>query len=178
MLLESFSITHILECLADPTKIRAMAALSNHIDRVFPYLNAVLRGAAYSPEARIMILKKEHRLITLYPHMVTIAKADDEDDAGATLEWLQRLINDTWERRDTITPSYERHQLLRPLDIYSLLPKENCKRCGEATCFAFACALLTGSQTLAACALLALSQHRAKSERLSALLEDAGLLRV
>ncbi len=178
MLLESFSITHILDCIADPTKIRVIASLSNHIDEVFPHLNAVLQNIAYSPEAKTITMKKEHRLLTIYPHMVTIAKADDEDDAVATLRWLQKLVNHTWDRRESITPSYEVHQLLRPLDVYSLLPRKNCKLCGEATCLAFAVGLLQGNRFLGECPLLQESRSSASRERLAELLGATGLLKI
>ena len=121
MLLESCTITQFLPCIADPTKIRVIASFSNHVEDVFPYLNAILKNIAYVPAAKTITMKKDHRLITIYPHMVTIAKADDEEDAKATLQWLQDLINGTWERRDSITPSYEVHQLLRPLPSLDVL---------------------------------------------------------
>jgi len=178
VLLESCTITHVLECIADPTKIRVVASFSNYVDEVFPYLNAILKNIAYVPGAKTITMKKDHRLITIYPHMATIAKADDEEDAKATLCWLQDLINDTWEKRDSITPSYEVHQLLRPLDVYSLLPKKSCKLCGEATCLAFAVGLLQGSRTLEQCPLLAEAEYSAGRERLSELLGATGMLKL
>lgn len=178
MLLESCTITQILECIADPTKIRVIASFSNNIEEVFPYLNAVLKNIAYVPGAKTITMKKDHRLLTIYPHMVTMAKADDEEDAKATLRWLQELINDTWERRDSITPSYEVHQLLRPLDVYSLLPKNNCKLCGEATCLAFAMRLLQGARTLNQCSLLEKAEYLAGKERLLELLGANGVIKL
>ena len=62
--------------------------------------------------------------------------------------------NDTWRRREEITPRYERRQLLGPLDVYRLLPKLNCQVCGEATCMAFAFGLLMGSHHLPECSRL------------------------
>jgi ArsR family metal-binding transcriptional regulator len=41
------------------------------------------------------------------------------------------------------------------LDIWTLLPQTNCKRCGEATCSAFAAALLQQTRALAKCLPLA-----------------------
>ena len=177
MLLKSFTISQILDCIADPSKIRVVASLSDHVDEVFPYLNAILDNVAYSPEARIITLKKGHRLITLYPHMVTIAKADDENDARETLSWLQRTINQTWERREGLTPSYERRMALRPLDVYSLLPKSNCKLCGEATCMAFAVSLLQGTKGIAQCPPLAQDQYARNRELLAGFLGAGDLLR-
>ena len=178
MLLDSWTITQFLPCIADPTKIRVIASFSNHVEDVFPYLNAILKNIAYVPAAKIITMKKDYRLITIYPHMVTIAKADDEGDAKATLQWLQDLINDTWEKRDSITPSYEVHQLLRPLDVYSLLPKKNCKLCGEMTCFAFGIKLLQGSRTLDQCPLLKEAGYSAGGERLLEVLGATGVVKL
>ena len=178
MLLESCTITQFLPCIADPTKIRVIASFSNHVEDVFPYLNATLKNIAYVPAAKIITMKKDHRLISIYPHMVTIAKADDEDDAKATLQWLKDLINDAWERRGSITPSYEAHQLLRPLDVYSLLPKKNCKLCGEMTCLAFAVKLLQGSRNTEQCPLLKEKEYLAGGERLSEVLGAIGVVKL
>jgi ArsR family metal-binding transcriptional regulator len=48
VLLHNFKVTHILDCTADPTKNRVIAQFSDHIDAVFPYLNAVLPNLIYS----------------------------------------------------------------------------------------------------------------------------------
>ncbi|MCL5997481.1 MAG: tRNA CCA-pyrophosphorylase, partial [Chloroflexi bacterium] len=57
---------------------------------------------------------------------------------------------------------------LRLLDVWSLLPQINCKRCGEATCMAFAAALLQHRRTLVDCLPLrddtSLSGQRASLE--------------
>jgi ArsR family metal-binding transcriptional regulator len=176
--LEKCTITQFLPCVADSTKIRVIASFSDHVDDVFPYLNAVLKNIAYVPGAKTITMKKDYRLITIYPHMVTIAKADDEVDAKATLQWLQDLINNTWERRESITPSYEVHQLLHPLDVYSLLPKKNCKLCEEMTCLAFAMRLLQGARTLDQCPLLKEARYLDGGQRLQELLDASGVVKL
>ncbi len=42
----------------------------------------------------------------------------------------------------------------RPLDVWTLLPQTNCKKCGEATCMAFACNLLLQERVLEECSPL------------------------
>lgn len=177
MLLNSFAVTDVLPCIADTSKIRVIASLSDHVDAVFPYLNAVVRDLAFAPNSKLVTLKKEYRLIAVYPHMVTIAKADDEDDANATLRWLQGMINDTWERRETIIPSFKTRQVLRPLDVYSLLPRTNCKRCGEVTCLAFAFGILQGKRTIAECLPIHEAEWSAARERLAEVMGIEGVLK-
>ena len=41
--------------------------------------------------------------------------------------------------------------MISPMEIYQLLPKTNCKRCGEATCMAFALKLLTREHRIDDC---------------------------
>ncbi|MFO8010259.1 MAG: (Fe-S)-binding protein [Dehalococcoidia bacterium] len=170
MLLTDFHITQVLNCIADPTKIRVIASFSDEIDAVFPYLNATLNNVTYSHESKTVVMKEVHRLITLYPKMATIAKADDEADARRVLGELKDLMNETWERRDEIKPTYERRQLVSPVDVYRLLPKTNCKKCGEMTCFAFGCALLTGKRAIDECPVLMEPCHIEAADRLEEVL--------
>jgi ArsR family metal-binding transcriptional regulator len=57
---------------------------------------------------------------------------------------MSDLLNQTWARRDEIEPRPEGCRVPRPLDVYELLPRTNCRACGEPTCMAFAFGLLEG----------------------------------
>ncbi len=162
-LLRDIEITHVLDCIADPTKIRVVAEFSEDVSEVMPYLNALLKRAGYSHKAGILHLDLEHRMITLYPRVLTMAKIDDEADAQRVLDWVRDLVNDAYRRRHEIEPSYEMRPIVRPLDIYVLLPRENCRQCGEATCMAFAFRLLRRRARVEKCRLLSeerFSRHR------------------
>lgn len=176
-LLREIDITHVLDCIADQTKIRVVAELSDDVSEVMPYLNALIGKASYGHEARILHFNLEHRMITLYPRVLTMAKADDEVDAHRVMNWLKELVNDTWRRRHEIEPSYEMRPMVRPLDVYVLLPRENCKLCGEATCMAFAFRLLQGRGTIEECCRLAeerSGRHRAALSTLLGGVTDDG----
>ena len=150
-LVQSIRIIQVLDCLADPEKIRVVAELSDDIKDVMPYLATLLPRAGYNDEAAMLSLVREGRLITVYPHMITLAKALDEDDAREVLEWLRTLINEAHARRGELKPCVGRRHVPRILDIYRLLPGGNCRRCGEATCMAFAARLVVGEARLQAC---------------------------
>jgi ArsR family metal-binding transcriptional regulator len=169
-LLHDFAITHVMDCLADPSKNRVVASLSDDVSPVFPFINATMPNVMYNPGANSLTFRRAWRILTIYPRVAVMAKVDSETDARDQLFWFQELCNDVWLRQDEITPLYERRQQLGPLDVYSLLPRLNCKACGEATCLAFAVGLLLGAQHLRACSRLSENDYAEGGRRLSELL--------
>ncbi|OGL43875.1 MAG: hypothetical protein A2161_17705 [Candidatus Schekmanbacteria bacterium RBG_13_48_7] len=81
---------------------------------------------------------EQYRMIAVYPHRITIAKADEIIDAWRVLEMIRRLVNKTWEHRSSIQPLYEMRKKPPALEIFKRLPGTNCGVCGEKTCMAFA----------------------------------------
>lgn len=173
-LLASIEITHTLPCLADPSKIRFHAHASASLDSVLPYLNTELKGAIYNHSVPALTFGRGHRTICLHSRLITGAKIDDVEDARAVLDWLKDLINTTWARRDDIAPSYERRERLTPIDIYRLLPRTNCRRCGLSTCLAFAVELAAEEHNVIRCAPLFDADHADRRRLLIAMLADAG----
>ena len=149
-----YTITHILDCLAAPTKLRVIAEAERDVGEIFPYLNALRRNASYAAGANILLLKRGYRLITLYPHLAVMAKIDGPEDALSTLAWLRDLINDAYARRADIAPCYDRRRIVGFLEVYRLLPGTNCKSCSEATCLAFAVGLAEGRHHPDECSVL------------------------
>lgn len=170
LLWHSFTITHVRDCIADPTKNRVVAEFSNDISPVFPYLNAIMTNLMYNPGAETVTIKRGERILTFYPRVATMAKVEGAEDAAAQLAWFKDLCNDTWRRRSEITPCYERRKLLGPLDVYRLLPKLNCEDCGEATCMAFAFGLLLDYHHLSECPSLQEEAFAEGDQRLKELL--------
>lgn len=166
VLLHGFTISRVMDCIADPTKNRVIAEFWDVVDAVFPYLNAVVPNLMYNPGANSVTAKRGGRILTFYPHVAVMAKVGGAEDAEAQLRWFQELCNDTWRRRAEIEPCYERRQQLGPLDAYQLLPKLNCGDCGERTCMAFAFRLLFGELDLDACSHLAEPEYAEGGRRL------------
>ncbi|UCC69197.1 MAG: Fe-S cluster protein [Armatimonadota bacterium] len=173
-LITSIEITHILPCLADPAKIRFHAETSADLAGVLPYLNTIIHGAIYNHAVPALTFNREHRIICLHPHRIAGAKVDDLDDARAILDDLSALINDTWARRDEITPCYERRERLTPVDIFKLLPRTNCRQCGLPTCLAFAVDIASEKRSIIQCAPLFDAPLKDKRDLLLTLLTDAG----
>jgi len=174
MLLDSYKITRILPCLADPEKIRVIAEVSGEIYEAFPYLNALLKGCIYNHPALTLTIKKDGKLFTLHAHHITLAKIEDEKEAEDILIWLKNLINETYEKRDKIEPNYSKGADLKALDIFRLLPGTNCRKCGELTCLAFAVKLVGREIEITKCDPLFSEKFQEKRKVLLELLQAAG----
>ncbi len=164
MLLKEVEITYVSPCLADPSKIRLKAELSDDVSEVMPYLNAVVKNAIYNHEAAHLTLFKEFRLITVYPKEMTMIKALNTTDAWQVIDWLQELINCTYEKLEEIEPDYRLKKRPHPLQLYSWLPKTNCRQCGWQTCLAFAAHLFIGQENLKKCKPLFTDEYREQRE--------------
>ncbi len=144
-LLGECAIVVLAYCMADTTKIRLIAHISGNLSPVFPYLNAEVPQAMYCREAETLTYMDQYRMISLYERRLTIAKADELVDGWRSLESIRCLVNDTWRRRASIRPSYERRRKPPALEIYRRLPRTNCGACGEPSCMAFAVRLWSGA---------------------------------
>ncbi len=175
MLLQSYKITRILPCLADPEKIRVIAEVSGEVYEAFPYLNATLKDCLFNHPALTLTIKKGEKLITLHANHITLTKIDDEKEAEEILKWLQDLVNETYENREKIQPDYTMRQELKPTDIIKLLPGTNCKQCGLLSCQAFAFKLLRGQIRVEQCFPLFSNEFSEKRGLLLETLRNVGL---
>jgi len=151
MLVESYKIIEILPCLADPEKIRVIAMVSEDVSGVLPYINAIDKKTIYTKNANTLTLPKSGRLITIHPRKIAITKLKDEKEAKKILDETIRLINETFEKRNKIIPDYERREKPGVLEILKLLPRTNCRSCGELTCMSFAAKVIDGKISITKC---------------------------
>jgi len=155
-LVGAITLIRTLPCLAEPGKLIVIGETDAPIDGVLPLLNAILPNVvSYNPFARVMTLRRRPGLITLYSHQVMITQVADVEEGLALLAAVCDLLNRTWTRRDEIQPRHEGRRVPRPLDVYELLPRTNCRACGEATCMAFAFGLLESRRRPEQCPSLA-----------------------
>ncbi len=174
MLLHGYNITKVSRSCCNPEWIAATAELSNDISEVFPYLNAVLTNAVYTPEVPNLNFKIDTGFISLMPQQINVGQVLCEEDAIKVLDYLKELLNDTWERRTSITPIYKRKEEIKVKDIVDFLPKTNCRDCGLPTCFAFAVAMMKGQKRLKDCAALSKPEFAEDKEALARLLQTVG----
>ena len=175
MLLREYNITKVRCSFCNPEWIAVRAELSDDISEVFPYLNAVLKNAVYTPKVPSLNFKMETGFISLMPREINVGQVLYEDDAIKILDYLKELVNDTWEKRKGITPLYERKGEIKAKDIVDFLPKTNCRDCGLPTCFAFAVAMIRGQKRLKDCSALSKPEFAEDKEALVRLLQTVAL---
>jgi len=154
-------------CEPGAEPLSALAHLTADIRAVLPYLNAILRGAVYRPEVPALQWRKAGHYVTFQPNQIAISNVEDREAAIREVEGLIKLVNRTWERRDEIEPNYETRRRPTALELYKLLPRTNCKACGEPSCFVFANKLAAGQVELERCTPLAEPQYAEQRARLA-----------
>ncbi len=149
--LESIALIKTLPCLAEPGKIIVIGRPDRQLDEVIPYLATLPGVIAYNPETRTLTFRRQPGFLTLYPDKVYITQVKEVNEGLELLEALAEAINATWEHRVELVAATAARRAPRWLDIWSLLPQTNCKQCGEATCMAFAAAILQEKRLLSEC---------------------------
>jgi len=134
------------ECNPSFQSLHCIAHLDQDICEVLPYLNAVLGGFEYLKDPPAVMFRIHGKLITVHPREIAVNALRDEKEAEKILEWLRREINEAWEKREEIKPSYEGAPKPKVLEILKLLPKTNCRECGQSTCTVFATLVAQGAK--------------------------------
>jgi ArsR family metal-binding transcriptional regulator len=167
MLLESYRKKIFrAECNPQFESLHCIASLDQNVSEALPYLNAVLGGFEYLKDPPAVVFRSRGRLITVHGREIAINALNDEEEADKILEWLKREINQAWEKRAEITPSTEGAPKLQVLEILKLLPRTNCRECGEPTCMVFAARAAEGVKGAADCPPLKAEARRRLKEYL------------
>jgi ArsR family metal-binding transcriptional regulator len=173
MLIEKYDLEVFTPpCEPGAERFSAIGRLAADIRDVFPFLNATLRGAVYNAGAPAVTWKKAGHNIAFHPYQIAVSNVPDRDAAIQEVEGLIKLVNRTWERRGEIEPSYEVRRRPGMMEIYKLLPRTNCKACGQASCFVFANKLIAGQVSLQDCPCLSEPQYAEQWAQLADLLGD------
>ena len=174
MLLCNYVLKTVLsDCNPSSQKVNAIADLSEDISEVLPYLNTVLKGIQDNEAEKILVIKKGGRLITFRPRQIALTKLEDENDARIVMEEFKQILNETYANREQIKPTYTSRSIPRPLDIFKLLPRKNCKERGEPTCMAFALRLVNDELKWKQCPLLLTEEFPANRLKLTDIFSEA-----
>lgn len=140
-------------------RVKVMADLTE----LLPYVNALVKGE-YIPAIPAITWKAGSHKYALRPHEIAVnnirGRESGLDDVREIVEWL----NGVWERRGEIEPDFTARDRPKVLDVYKLLPRTNCKRCGLPSCMGYAGELVAGNKSLDDCEPL-LEEMSAESRR-------------
>ena len=151
MYIEEIKLVKTLPCLAEPGKIQVVGTPSISLADVIPYLATLPGIVTYNPDTPSLTFRRRPGFMTLLADKVTITQVVDNEAGEELLKNLTEAINATWEKRAELAAVTRPARVLRPLDIYTLLPQTNCGECSEATCMAFAAKLFMQDRTIDEC---------------------------
>lgn len=132
------------ECNPNFQSLHCIAHLNQDVSRVLPYLNTLLGGFEYLKDPPTVTFRVHGKIITIHPMEIAVNALKDAEEAEKILEWLKREINEAWENRNEIAPSYESAPKPSIFEILKCLPKTNCGECGASTCLVFAAMISQG----------------------------------
>ena len=161
MFLDSIALVKTLPCLAEPGKIIAVGEPDRSLTDVIPFLANLPGVIAYNPETLSLTFRRPRGFMTIYSDKITITQVADADEGIRLFVALKEAINATWERRADLSIVTQRRRTPRPLDVWTLLPRTNCGKCSEATCMAFAVAILQDRRDVGECSVLGADQRSA-----------------
>jgi len=153
-------------CNADFQSLHCIAHLDEDITEALPYLNAEWGGQQFITDPPSVTFKIHGRLITLHPRTIAINALESAEQAESILDWLKKSINDVWARRRELQPSYKKAAAPLLLELLKRLPRSNCKRCGQPTCFVFATQIMEGGRPPEDCLALGLQKRMRLEEYL------------
>ena len=172
--LNEIKIISVFPCIAIAGRIRFTAELDTDISEIMPYLNTVIEEAIYNHDGHNITLKKEDRCIGIHGREFSGGKIIDLKDAEILINWFRDLVNDTYKKKDSIKPDFTRRKRLTALDVYKLLPRTNCKKCGELTCIAFAAKMASEEKNIMVCQELFSGKYNEKRDILIKTLQLCG----
>lgn len=175
MFLEEITLRRVLPCTANKNKVKIWGALSTGVAELMPYINGTINSAVYNHEAGWLTYRMGEKIVTLYDKRIAVTKLLNEMDAYETLDVIKNTINEIEGKKDSIVPSMEMKKMPTPLDIFKLLPKKNCRECGEITCLSFAGKVLTGQARLEKCKVMDEPSYEEQKKKLEDIFEMYGL---
>jgi ArsR family metal-binding transcriptional regulator len=168
--IEVVELRQLLPCIADSTKFRIIARFEPPLSGALKLLEPIFPRARYSEKIGALIIQKGNILITIYSTgNVTMTMIKSEAEARKTLEDLRRTINEAIVKG--VTPVPREKIKVDHAEIYTYLPKTDCRICGEQSCYSFAIRLIGRETTLDKCTPLLESKYAANLEHLRAMME-------
>lgn len=146
--------------------------LPDDISAVFPYLNTVMQDTWYDHENKVLIGADNGTRYAFRSSEIRVAGISDVSQAGGIVHQAVEMVNRIWGQRDSIKPRFAERKLPTVIDIFKLLPKTNCRRCGYQTCLVFAAEMRSGKAMLEQCPPLSQPENSARKESIQRLFQS------
>jgi ArsR family metal-binding transcriptional regulator len=162
---------HIVEagCAPGSGRYGVRIDVPNDISEIFPYLNAALDNAWYDPEGQVLIWRQPEQAYAFRRHEIMIARVVEPSRAGEMASDIVARTNAAWRDRHGIKPMFTTRSRPSTMDLFKLLPRTNCGRCGYRTCLAYAAALRAGETEVSGCLPLVDSKFAENRHKITAL---------
>jgi ArsR family metal-binding transcriptional regulator len=139
--LEDIDVLSMDVCTQDNEKYIAETRATADLTAVLPYLNAMFQRAVYNPNSNSIKFTYERVDFTISGDRINLQKFRSRTELMELLDWIRDVVNDTYASMAELTPLYKTRKIPTALALYALLPKTNCRKCGEKSCMAFAARL-------------------------------------
>ncbi len=137
-----------------------LITLPEDISAVLPYLNSVLDDTYYDQENQVLIGASNSRRYAFRPHEIQAGMIAEASNASRSASEAIDLVNQVWQKRNSLTPSLRERSLPTTYAIFKLLPRTSCeKQCSFSSCIAFAADLRSGKVKLERCPLLSTPEY-------------------
>jgi len=167
LFVEDIKVIETSPCLAEKELFKGITRASADLTEILPYLNAVIEKPNYQPNSSSLVFKEGIIGFTLQGSNINITRFANMTELYELLDWIKELINATYESREFIEPNHKARKITPTLVIYNLLPKTNCKECGEQSCMAFATMLNKFDAEIDDCPLLRQSGYAELRDKLA-----------
>jgi ArsR family metal-binding transcriptional regulator len=114
---------------------------ASNISSIFPYVNAQNEQARYFENPHYIQFVINEKRCALYEDKVIIAPFKDRESVVEFINILMNYLNNLYENKDSILPNNKKYSNIPVLEIFKMLPRTNCKKCGFQSCMAFAASL-------------------------------------
>lgn len=145
----------------------AKLSLDFEISFLLPYLKPQVKALYFEPAEGLLIFKWPFRRkfykVSLTKDEVKIGIVKDREEAGGALSHLFTFLSDFYSKMDNLKPDYSPIKRPSALEIYKILPKTNCRDCGELSCLAFAGKVSMAEAELSDCPHLSQENFRTQS---------------
>ncbi len=138
-------------CFPGAVHWSAKVDINGDLTDFLPYLNGYFEKNTYNPNAKTLVCSFDNHKVAIRPKEIKIGNLIDKNEGEKIAKQVIELINELWEKKDELTPNYEKKEPPKVIDIYKILPKTNCKKCNHPSCFVFATKLSQGDEDIESC---------------------------